>query len=99
MKTTILSSGPSDAPPEPVGHSGQKSVGRNVRSFRSVAYATHSLRSGSKRSSGIVAGDGAIRVCHEVASVRQLEVGLGQLARMLGVRCSRTAMWRVRFAV
>src|SRR2546426_502041 len=35
--TSNVSSGTSEAPPSPVGHSGQNSVGRKVRSLRSVA--------------------------------------------------------------
>jgi len=45
-------------------------VGRNVRSLRSVAYATHWFRSGSKRSSGIAGFSAASVVGDQVASVR-----------------------------
>src|SRR6266705_1796268 len=72
--TSNVSRGTSDVPPGPLGHSGQKSVGRKVRSLRSVAYATHSLRSGSKRSSGIVGQVGGVTVRKQVSAVRERDL-------------------------
>src|SRR6266566_495685 len=87
--TSNVSRGTSDVPPGPLGHSGQKSVGRKVRSLRSVAYATHSLRSGSKRSSGTACqcpGFAArTGVRKQVAAVGQLVVLPGQQTCSAGV--------------
>src|SRR6266566_1745935 len=86
--TSKPSSGTSDVPPAPVGHNGQKSVGRKVLSLRSVAYATHWLRSGSNRSSGIA---GPATVGDQVAAVRQLMLDFGQPVRVLAVE--QRAVW------
>src|SRR6267143_2321983 len=80
--TSNPSSGTSDAPPLPVGHNGQKSVGRKVLSLRSVAKATHWLRNGSNRSSGI---GGPPTVGDQVPAVRKLVLDFGQPVCALAV--------------